>query len=165
VSRAILLSAAVTSASSKTNAATLNLLPKMIYALCVNGRQVYHIFTKKLSIPPSLPATKFDNALVYFENLDVIPSRFDGSRNTPKRHVKFRRATEIFKKKEEVQLLHPLAVRGLMYKTVRVRTIIILAVFNCHSVVLLNPHMLKVILVTFVLKGGKTTPRVSELLD
>jgi len=45
----------VTSVSSKTNAATLNLLPKAIYALWFNGHQVYHIFTKNTSsIPPSL---------------------------------------------------------------------------------------------------------------
>jgi len=46
VHRAMLLSAAVTLASSKTNAATLNLLPKVIYALWFNGHQVYHIFPK-----------------------------------------------------------------------------------------------------------------------
>jgi len=51
VNRAMLLSEAVTSASSKTNAATLNLLPKVIYALWFNGHQVYHMFTKKIIHP------------------------------------------------------------------------------------------------------------------
>jgi len=54
----MLLIAAVTSVSSKTNGTTLNLLPKAIYALWFNGHQVYHIFTKKLSFQPSL----IDNA-------------------------------------------------------------------------------------------------------
>jgi len=42
-----------------------------------------------------------------FQNLKVIPSGFDGSKNTPKRNGKFRRATEIFKKNEEVRLRTP----------------------------------------------------------
>jgi len=46
IHRAMLLSAAVTSASSKTNVATFNLLPKVIYALWFNGHQVCQIFTK-----------------------------------------------------------------------------------------------------------------------
>jgi len=46
VRKAMLLSAAVTSASSKINAATLNLLPKVIYALCFNGHQVYQFSPK-----------------------------------------------------------------------------------------------------------------------
>jgi len=45
VHRAMLQSAAVTSASSKINAATFNLLPNLIYALWFNGH-IYHIFTK-----------------------------------------------------------------------------------------------------------------------
>jgi len=97
VHRAMLLSVAVTSASSKTNAVglTLNLLPKLIYALSFNSHHVYHIFTKTISTSPSLPVMQFDN-----ENLNVILSRFDGSRNVPKRNGKLRRATEICKKKE-----------------------------------------------------------------
>jgi len=55
VHRAMLLSVVVTSVSSKTNAATLNLLSKVIYALRFNGHQVYHIFPNKSSTPPSLP--------------------------------------------------------------------------------------------------------------
>jgi len=57
VYKAMLLSAAVTSASLKANTATLNLLPKAIYALWFSGHQVYHIFTKKSSTAPSLPVT------------------------------------------------------------------------------------------------------------
>jgi len=49
VHRAMLLSTAMTSASSKTNAVTLNFVIKVIYALRLNGHQVYHIFTKKSS--------------------------------------------------------------------------------------------------------------------
>jgi len=48
VGRPMLLSAAVTSTSSKTNAATLNLLPNVIFALWFNGHQVYHIFPQKI---------------------------------------------------------------------------------------------------------------------
>jgi len=46
VHRAMLVSAAVTSASSKTSAATFNLLQKVIYTLRFHGHQVYHIFIK-----------------------------------------------------------------------------------------------------------------------
>jgi len=46
VHQAFSLSAAVTSASSKTNAATLNLLLKLIYALQFNGHQVSHFHQK-----------------------------------------------------------------------------------------------------------------------
>jgi len=74
VHRAMLLSAAVTSAFSKTNAVTLNLLPKVIYVLLFNGHQLYHIFTKKSSTPPSLSMTLFDNGLDHFETLNFIPS-------------------------------------------------------------------------------------------
>jgi len=101
----MLLSAAVTSASSKTNAATLNLLPKVIYALRFNGHPVFRIFTKKSSTPPSLPY----NGLDYFENLNVIPSRFDGCRNTPKEQLRYSRKT-----KGRVQLFTP-AVRLIIH--------------------------------------------------
>jgi len=47
------------------------------------------------------------NELDYFENLNVILSRFDGSRNTPQRSEKLRRATEIFKNNEEVVFCTP----------------------------------------------------------
>jgi len=47
----------VTSASSKTNAATLNLLPKGIYGLWFNGHQVHHIFINKSFTLPSLLVT------------------------------------------------------------------------------------------------------------
>jgi len=39
--------------------------------------------------------------LDYFENNNIITSRFDGSMNKPKRTGKFQRATEIFKKNKE----------------------------------------------------------------
>jgi len=94
VHRAMLLSAAVTSASSKINAATLNFLPKVIHTLWFNGHQVFYIFINKSSSPPSLLVTIFDNGLNYLENLNVIPSRVDGSRNRPKRNGTFERATE-----------------------------------------------------------------------
>jgi len=43
-----------------------------------------------------------------FENLNFIPSLCDGSRNTPKRNAKFRRATEILKNNEGgTTLPHP----------------------------------------------------------
>jgi len=51
VHRAMLLSPVVTSASSKTNAATLNLFTKVIYALWFNVHQVITFS------PPSLPVT------------------------------------------------------------------------------------------------------------
>jgi len=64
----MLLLVAVTSASSKTNAATLNLLPKAIYAPWFNGQQVYNIFTKISPIPPSL----INNAYVNSWNLPFV---------------------------------------------------------------------------------------------
>jgi len=111
VHRAMLLSAAVTSTSLKTNAAMLNLLPKVIYAFWFNGHQVYHTFTKNSSTPPWLPVTKFDNGFDYFENLNVFPSRFE---NMPKRNGKLWRTTEILNKQNEggVQLLQPPLFEG-----------------------------------------------------
>jgi len=50
--------------------------------------------------------------LDYFENLNVIPLGFDGSRNKQKRNGKFRRATEIFKKSEGGITLHPPLFEG-----------------------------------------------------
>jgi len=48
------------------------------------------------------------------QNLNIIPSRFDGSRNKPKRNGKFRRATEIFKKTRGCRFCTPpRSVRGL----------------------------------------------------
>jgi len=52
-----LCTAAVTSASTKTNAAMLNWLLKLINAFWFNGHQGYHIFTKKQSTPPLLSVT------------------------------------------------------------------------------------------------------------
>jgi len=52
--RAIMLSVVVTLTSSKTNKATLNLLPKVIYTIWFNGHQVNRIFANNLSTPPSL---------------------------------------------------------------------------------------------------------------
>jgi len=68
VHRAMLLSAAVTSASSKANAAMLNLLPKVIYALWFSGHQVCQIFTKN---HPHRLHFRWRNSktLDYFENL------------------------------------------------------------------------------------------------
>jgi len=51
--------------------------------------------------------------LDYFENFNVILSRCDSSRNSPKRNGKFQRATEIFKKNEGGCYFAPPAVRGL----------------------------------------------------
>jgi len=106
VHMAMLLSAAETSVSSQTNATTLNLLPKVICALSFNGHQVFHIFTQQ-SLSPStfISGDVIRKRLVYFqldyfENLNIISSCFDGSRNTPKRNGKFLRATVIFKKNE-----------------------------------------------------------------
>jgi len=57
------------------------------------------MFTMKSSTPPSLPVTSFDNKMNYYQNLNAISSSFDGSRNMPKRTVKFW-AAEIYKKNE-----------------------------------------------------------------
>jgi len=100
VHRALLLSAAVTLASLKTYAATLNLLPKAIHALLIRWSPRQSLFHQKI-----IHAT-FDNGLDYFENLNVILSGFDGSRYTPKCNGKFRRATEILKKNEGGATLH-----------------------------------------------------------
>jgi len=68
--------------------------------------------------------------LDYFENLNVIPLGFDGSRNTPKCNEKFRRATEIFEKNEGGATLQPPAVRGLSFILARFN------VFNAMYVLL-----------------------------
>jgi len=78
-----------------------------------NSHHVYHILTKKSSSSPLLSVTLFDNGLDCFENLNVIPSRFDGSKNKPKRNVKCLRVTEIFKKNEGAAAFAAPAVRRL----------------------------------------------------
>jgi len=46
-------------------------------------------------------------------------------------------------------------------KPFRIISLVFVRAIFCHllELVYINPHMLKVILVTFVLKGGETTPR------
>jgi len=56
--------------------------------------------------------TSGDDGLNYFKDFNVIPSRFDGSKNMPKLNGKFRRATEIIQKNEGLQLLHPPLFKG-----------------------------------------------------
>jgi len=69
--RAMLLPAAVTSASSKTNAAMSHWLPLVIYTLWFICHKVYLIFTKKSSTPRSLPVTSFDNGLDYMSKISI----------------------------------------------------------------------------------------------
>jgi len=82
---AMLLSAAVTSASSKTNAATLNLPPKVIYALWFNGHQLVSHFHQQIIEPMHLHF-RWCNSIMGW-----TISRLDGSRNATKRNGKFRR--------------------------------------------------------------------------
>jgi len=101
VHRAMLLSAAVTSTSSKTNAAKLiEFAPKGDLRPWFNGKLVTNFITLSLkNLPPNLHFRWCNSitGLYYFENLNDISSGFDGSRNVRRN---FWRATEIFKKNE-----------------------------------------------------------------
>jgi len=71
------------------------------------GHQVCHIFNKKLSTPPLLPVTSFDNGLDYFENFNEISSSFDGFRKTTKSTGKYNGSLRYSRKTKWLQLLHP----------------------------------------------------------
>jgi len=91
VHRAMLLSAAIT---SKTNAATLSLLPKVIYAIW---------FTKFITFSPKNHPRHlyfpWRNSITDWTISKIATSfdhTFDGSRNTPEWNGKFRPSTKIF---------------------------------------------------------------------